>query len=170
MIVRYSTESDLPKIESHYGRLDNSGDPFCDVNSTQGVRFDWLIIAEVAGEYAGFLYWHLGEKPFLRSQHWKVCPYQRSPSLRKVPRTGSRERADGLCLGEAESLWGHGTSFLQQLRPMMQQGISTKALGSRSSGSRYTTLLESMITERMARNRNPSPIISLILPNHPQSA
>ena len=55
MIVRYSTESDLPKIESHYGRLDNSGDPFCDVNSTQGVRFDWLIIAEVAGEYAGFL-------------------------------------------------------------------------------------------------------------------
>ena len=64
MIVRYSTESDLPKIESHYGRLDNAEDPFCDVTSIQEIRFDWLIIAEVAGEYAGFLYWHPGEKPF----------------------------------------------------------------------------------------------------------
>ena len=64
MVVRYSTEADLPKIEGHYGRLDNIGDPFCDVTKIQEVRFDWLIIAEVAGEYAGFLYWHLGEKPF----------------------------------------------------------------------------------------------------------
>ncbi len=28
-------------------------------------RFDWLVVAEVDGEYAGFLYWHLGEKPFV---------------------------------------------------------------------------------------------------------
>jgi ribosomal protein S18 acetylase RimI-like enzyme len=63
IIVRYSTESDLPKIERHYGRLDNIGDPFCDVTKIQEVRFDWLVIAEVAEEYAGFLYWRLGEKP-----------------------------------------------------------------------------------------------------------
>src|SRR5438552_5830949 len=104
MIVRYSTESDLPKIESHYGRLDNSGDPFCDVTSIQEIRFDWLIIAEVAGEYAGFLYWHPGEKPFFAPGIGKVCPHQRSPSLRKVPRTGDREEADSICFREAESL------------------------------------------------------------------
>ncbi len=63
-IVRDSTEVDLPNVEGHYGRLDNLGDPFCDVTRIQKVRFDWLIIAEVAEEYAGFLYWHLGEKPF----------------------------------------------------------------------------------------------------------
>ena len=63
-IVRYSTESDLPNIEGHYGPLDNLGDPFCDVTRIQEVRFDWLIIAEVSEKYAGFLYWHLGEKPF----------------------------------------------------------------------------------------------------------
>ncbi len=108
MIVRYSTESDLPKIESHYGRLDNAGDPFCDITSIQEIRFDWLIIAEVAGEYTGFLYWHLGEKPVLRSQHWKVCPHQRSPSLRKVSRTGNREEADSICFREAESLGDPG--------------------------------------------------------------
>jgi len=53
MIVRYSTESDLPKIEGHYGRLDNAGDPFCDLTGIQGIRFDWLVVAEVDGEYAG---------------------------------------------------------------------------------------------------------------------
>ena len=62
--VRYSTASDLPKIQGHYGWLDNLGDPFCDVTRIQQVRFDWLVIAEVAGEYAGFLYWHLGDNPF----------------------------------------------------------------------------------------------------------
>ncbi len=54
----------MPKIEGHYGRLDNVGDPFCDVTKIQEVRFDWLVIAEVAEEYACFLYWHPGEKPF----------------------------------------------------------------------------------------------------------
>ena len=54
----------MASIEGHYGRLDNLGDPFCDVARIQEVRFDWLVIAEVGEEYAGFLYWHLGEKPF----------------------------------------------------------------------------------------------------------
>jgi len=62
--VRSATQSDLPSIERHYGPLDNVGDPFCDVNKIQEIRFDWLLIGEIAGKYAGFLYWHLGEKPF----------------------------------------------------------------------------------------------------------
>ena len=57
-------QSDLPSIERHHGPLDNLGDPFCDVTKIQEVRFDWLLIGEIGGEYAGFLYWHLGEKPF----------------------------------------------------------------------------------------------------------
>ena len=62
--VRYATDSDLPRIEQHYGPLDNIGDPFCDVGKIQGLRFDWLLVAEVNGEYLGFLYWHIGKKPF----------------------------------------------------------------------------------------------------------
>ena len=53
--VRSATMSDLPNIERHYGPLDNVGDPFCDVTKIQKVRFDWLLIGERAGEYAGFL-------------------------------------------------------------------------------------------------------------------
>ena len=63
-IVRGANQFDLQSIERHYGPLDNLGDPFCDVTKIQEVRFDWLLIGEIAGEYAGFLYWHLGEKPF----------------------------------------------------------------------------------------------------------
>ncbi len=62
--VRGAIQSDLPSVERHYGPLDNIGDPFCDVTRIQEVRFDWLVIGEIAGKYAGFLYWHLGEKPF----------------------------------------------------------------------------------------------------------
>ena len=64
MIVRGAIQSDLPSIERHYGPLDDLGDPFCDVTKIQEVRFDWLLIGQIDGEYAGFLYWHLGEKPF----------------------------------------------------------------------------------------------------------
>ena len=62
--VRGATRSDLPGIEHHYGPLDNLGNSFCDVAKIQEIQFDWLVIGEIAGEYAGLLYWHLGEKPF----------------------------------------------------------------------------------------------------------
>ncbi len=63
-VVRSSTKDDLESIASHYGPLDNLGDPFCQPSTTQKVRLEWLVIAEIGGEYAGFLYWHLGQKPF----------------------------------------------------------------------------------------------------------
>ncbi len=66
--VRSTIQSDLPSIERHYGPLDNAGDPFCDVTKIQEVRLDWLVIGEIAGKYAGFLYWHLGQKPFFAPQ------------------------------------------------------------------------------------------------------
>ncbi len=64
IVIRRATESDLPRIEHHYGPLDNTGDSFCDLAKIRETRIDWLVIGEVDGEYAGFLYWHLGEKPF----------------------------------------------------------------------------------------------------------
>ena len=105
MIVRYSTESDLPKIESHYGRLDNSGDPFCDVTSIQEIRFDWLIIAEVAGEYAGFLYWHLGEKPFFARGIGKFAHIREVQVLEKFQGRGIGRKLIVYALEKLKALW-----------------------------------------------------------------
>jgi hypothetical protein len=44
--------------------LDNAGDPFCDTNKIGKLRYERLLVAEVDGRYAGFLYWHIGNKPF----------------------------------------------------------------------------------------------------------
>ena len=64
VVVRLSTASDLPNIEHEYGTLDNAGDPFCDTSKIRKLRYDRLLVAEVDGRYAGFLYWHVGNKPF----------------------------------------------------------------------------------------------------------
>ena len=61
--VRQATASDLPNIERQYGPLDNTGDPFCDTSKLTKIRYDQLLVAEVNGRYAGFLYWHVGKKP-----------------------------------------------------------------------------------------------------------
>ncbi len=55
----------MSRIEQHYGGpLDTIGDPFCETSKIQKTRLDWLMVAEVDQEYAGFLYWHLGRRPF----------------------------------------------------------------------------------------------------------
>ena len=64
VVVRVSTVSDLPNIERQYGKLDNAGDPFCDTSKIRKLRYDRILVAEVEGRYAGFLYWHIGSKPF----------------------------------------------------------------------------------------------------------
>src|SRR5216684_9144995 len=64
IVVRQATESDLPNIERQYGPLDNMGDPFCDASKLTKMRYDHLLVAEIDGIYAGFLYWHIGKKPF----------------------------------------------------------------------------------------------------------
>lgn len=66
--IRLAKQQDLGSIEHHYGPLDNIGDPFCDPGKTREVRLDWLLVAEFQGKYAGFLYWHLGERPFFALQ------------------------------------------------------------------------------------------------------
>ena len=64
IVVRRATESDLPNIERQYGTFDNVGDPFCDTSNLTEIRYDRLLVAEVDGRYAGFLYWHSGNRPF----------------------------------------------------------------------------------------------------------
>jgi len=62
IVVRRATESDLPNIERQYGPLDNVGDLFCDTSNLTKIRYDYLLVAEVDGRYAGFLYSHIGKK------------------------------------------------------------------------------------------------------------
>ncbi len=37
--------------------------PFTDLEKLQNIPLDGLIVAEMQGEYAGFIYWYQGEKP-----------------------------------------------------------------------------------------------------------
>ncbi len=64
ILVRQATASDLPIIERQYGLLDNIGDPFCDTSKLMKIGMTRLLVTEVNGRYAGFLYWHVGKKPF----------------------------------------------------------------------------------------------------------
>ncbi len=89
IIVRHAAESDLPGIERHYGGpLDSIGDPFCDVGQIQDSRLDWLLIAELDGEYAGFLYWHLGQKPFFAPEVEKFAHIRQISVLEKFQGQG----------------------------------------------------------------------------------
>ena len=62
--VRQARPADLPKIVSHYGAGDSPWDPFADQARLRGVPLQGLLVAEVGGQYAGFLYWFVGEEPW----------------------------------------------------------------------------------------------------------
>ncbi len=61
---RKASSDDLAKIAEH---MKPTGEtplyPFTDVDRLRNIPLDGLIVAEAAGEYAGFLYWYRGEKP-----------------------------------------------------------------------------------------------------------
>ena len=65
--VRQANQVDLTHIVAHYGQSDSPWDPFADLAKLQNIPLDGLIVAEVEGSYAGFLYWFLGEKPWFDS-------------------------------------------------------------------------------------------------------
>lgn len=62
--VRQALPSDLSRIVRHYGSGDSPWDPFDDLAKLQSIPLEGLIVAEVDGDYAGFLYWFVGEKPW----------------------------------------------------------------------------------------------------------
>jgi len=62
--IRQATPQDLSRVVEHYGPGDTPWDPFGDPSRLQGIPLEGLIVAEAEGEYAGFLYWFVGEKPW----------------------------------------------------------------------------------------------------------
>jgi ribosomal protein S18 acetylase RimI-like enzyme len=62
--IRQAIPDDLPTIVGHYGRGDSPWDPFADLVRLWNIPLEGLIVAEVEGRYAGFLYWFVGEKPW----------------------------------------------------------------------------------------------------------
>jgi len=83
ILVRQATASDLPNIEREYGPLDNVGDPFCDTSKLTKIRYDRLLVAAVDGRYAGFLYWHVGKKPFFAPRVTRFAHIREVQVLRK---------------------------------------------------------------------------------------
>ena len=59
-VVRQATEEDLPKIADDYaGRISNPLYPFSSVDRLKQIPRQGLLLAEIDGAYAGFLYWFL---------------------------------------------------------------------------------------------------------------
>jgi len=88
VVVRPATESDLPNIERQYGPLDSVGDPFCDTSKLTKIRYDHLLVAEADGIYAGFLYWHIGKKPFFAPRVTRFAHIREVQVLKKFRRQG----------------------------------------------------------------------------------
>ena len=62
--VRHAVSSDLVNIVRHYGAGDSPWDPFGDLAKLESIPLEGLVVAEVDGDYAGFLYWFVGENPW----------------------------------------------------------------------------------------------------------
>jgi len=64
--VRAGTPADLGNIADHYAHEDTPWDPFGSVERLSRIPLDGLLVAEVDGRYAGFLYWFEGHSPYFR--------------------------------------------------------------------------------------------------------
>ncbi len=64
ILIRQGTPADLPTIVNHYGINSTPWDPFGNLEKLQEIPLKGLTIAEVDGDYAGFLYWFTGENPW----------------------------------------------------------------------------------------------------------
>ncbi len=82
--VRLATESDLPRIVAHYGPGggDSPWDPFADLDRLRRTARSGLLIAELDGEYVGFLYWYEARRPWYAPE---VDRYARISDLHIVP-------------------------------------------------------------------------------------
>ncbi len=66
MVIRGGGPADLASIASHYAHQDTPWDPFGSVERLGRIPLDGLLVAEVDGVYAGFLYWYEGTRPYYR--------------------------------------------------------------------------------------------------------
>ena len=88
ILIRQARASDLPNIERQYGPLDNVGDPFCDTSQLTNIEHDPLLVAEVDGRYAGFLYWHVGKRPFFAPRFTRFAHIREVQVMKKFRRRG----------------------------------------------------------------------------------
>lgn len=65
VVIRKWAPEDLVLIAQHSGPSgDEPWDPFSDAEALRQVPLDGLIVADVNDQYAGFLYWFLGRRPW----------------------------------------------------------------------------------------------------------
>jgi ribosomal protein S18 acetylase RimI-like enzyme len=64
--VRTGRPADFDRVAAHYAHEDSPWDPFGSVERLARIPIDGLLIAEVDGQYAGFLYWFEGHSPYFR--------------------------------------------------------------------------------------------------------
>ncbi|MFQ5908589.1 MAG: GNAT family N-acetyltransferase [Thermoplasmata archaeon] len=62
--IRAAQSRDLPHIAAHYGTGDTPWDPFGDPEKLERLPPKGLVVAEVGGQYAGFLYWFEAREPW----------------------------------------------------------------------------------------------------------
>ncbi|MBU7013548.1 MAG: GNAT family N-acetyltransferase [Theionarchaea archaeon] len=62
--IRQGNPHDFKDIAAHYGPGDSPWDPFGSGEGLKHIPLEGLRIAEVNGDYAGFLYWFIGENPW----------------------------------------------------------------------------------------------------------
>jgi ribosomal protein S18 acetylase RimI-like enzyme len=62
--IRQGMPADLADIVNHYGPPDTPWDPFGNLERLKGIPLEGLIVAEIDDNYAGFLYWFIGENPW----------------------------------------------------------------------------------------------------------
>jgi [ribosomal protein S18]-alanine N-acetyltransferase len=84
LIIRPATESDLRSVVAHYGPGggDSPWDPFADVDRIQRIPRNGLLVADIDGAYAGFIFWYEARKPWYAKD---VDRYARISDLHNVP-------------------------------------------------------------------------------------
>ncbi len=86
--VRSATLNDLHLVADHYGSGDTPWDPFGDVTKLRAIPIGGLMIAEVGGEYAGFLYWFEGRRPWFDADVERYAQIEEVQVLGKYRRQG----------------------------------------------------------------------------------
>lgn len=62
--IRQGTPDDFPDIVQVYGPPDTAWDPFGSIERLKTIPLEGLLIAEISTEFAGFLYWFVGDHPW----------------------------------------------------------------------------------------------------------
>jgi ribosomal protein S18 acetylase RimI-like enzyme len=86
--ARSGTPEDLPAVARQYAHGDTPWDPFGDVTKLSRIPQDGLLVAEVNGEYAGFLYWFEGKRPYFDRNVDRYANFQELHVLERFRRRG----------------------------------------------------------------------------------